>query len=106
MSEFPYYLSFVVTFMACLMSIIKVKKELNSGFFDIEVAIKQVLMLTTLFGVLGGTLFFQVLSWLFAQFGLSVGLGHGEILITAAFYNLLLGFAFAIIGIVVLTWKN
>ena len=106
MEDVAYYLSFLITFILCFSAAVFLRNKYKSGGITCQKAKSIYSFVAFIFGLLGGTMIFYGLTWLFNLFGYSISYGHGEILIASIFFNVLLSIVFIGVGRVVIGWQK
>ena len=106
MEELSYYLSFTLNALFCGVAIYIYRKKVNSGLLTENKAKNIYSLVSVVTGVSGGTLIFHGLIWLFSLFGAKSNSGHGEIIIAAVIYNMILGLILLGVGRIIIGWKK
>ena len=57
-------------------------------------------------GLSGGTLIFHGLVFIFRILGFESSFGHGEILVAAILFNLIVGVVLVIVGRIIISWRK
>jgi hypothetical protein len=106
MSDFAYYSTFLFNALASIWMICKLRKEVENGYSTLRQASKQVVGLVMVIAALSGTGFFYATMWMLGLLGINSILGHGEVLVAAIMYNLLLGVVLTAFGLISVNWKH
>ena len=105
MADLAYYLSFVLNGLIATLAFLFMRASMKAARID-EIRAKRIFSVVTLLaGLLCGLVFFNAAVWLLRNAGLPVNTGHGEVVLAAALFNLLLSLAFVIVGRVLLGWR-
>ncbi len=106
MTEIAFYSSFVITLLMCVGVLLILRAGIRRHAWT-ECRAKSIYSIVVLVsGMSGGTLVFNGLVRLFALFGAKPAFGHGEIIVAAVVFNLLLGLVLLVIGRTVLGWRK
>ncbi|GAA0851804.1 hypothetical protein [Aliiglaciecola litoralis] len=106
MEETAFNLSFLITVSLCLFTAVFLKNKCTSGRISCAKAKSVFSFVALIFGLLGGTVIFHSLTWLFKKLGYTISYGHGEILIASVVFNILLSIVFIWVGRVIIGWQK
>lgn len=106
MTEMLYYSTFATNILFSLLLAKSLKKSINSNKIKESKAknIHSTLMLPL--GALCGSVYFWLLIEVLRKLGQNITYGHGEILIAAIVFNIILSLVLIIIGRVYIGWKQ
>lgn len=106
MEEASYYLSFSITFVLCVISMLFIKQKTASNIWSEQKGKNIYSGITLIIGVCGGTLIFHGLVWFFTLLGVETSFGHAGILVAAVVYDFILGLVLIVIGRIIIGWKE
>lgn len=102
-AEIIYDTTFVITTGIVLIALGLSRAGIKNGG-DVKRCTQRFLILAASSGLVSGIPIFYGAMWLFDVTGYYVNVGHGEILVAAPLFNLILGIALAAIGKILLQW--
>ena len=89
-----------------MFSIFKVDMKIRNANWGIRSSKISVFMLNNLIGLLSGTIIFHGVIWMLEFCGVTIVLGHDVMIVSVVIFNVLIGFVFSIIGVVLIPWKS
>ncbi|MFC5548121.1 hypothetical protein [Massilia aerilata] len=104
MLDLIYYASFLVTALVVLALLAVARAAIRRGG-DEKTWTNYFMFGAILAGMVSGCLLFHAVLWSFDAAGHRLNVGHGEVIVAAPFFNLVLGVVLAILGRVLLRWR-
>lgn len=104
--EFIYYSTFLLNSALSLWLVMSMNQKLKQKKIKLGKGKNLYSALMLPIGALCGTVYFWLVAKVFGQFGINISFGHGEIIIAAVMFNLMLSLFLIPIGRIYLGWKK
>lgn len=105
MTDVAYYLSFVLNVVLAAIAFFILRTAVRAGRVGEEKAKLLYSIVVIVSGLVAGLILFQAMVGLFRALGLSAEYGHGEVIIAAVAFNLMLSLILLPVGRVLLGWR-
>jgi len=105
MTDVAYYLSFVLNALFAFVAFLLARKLVKTNRFG-EAKAKLVYSVAVIVtGALCGLVFFHAMVGLFRALGYKASYGHGEVIVAAVVFNVLLSLLLTVVGRILLGWR-
>ena len=105
MTDVAYYLSFVLNVLLAVVAFFLVRNSVKADRFGKAKAKYIYSVVVLIGGVLSGLVLFHAMVGIFRVLGFPSSYGHGEVIVAAILFNLLLSLLLLVVGRILLDWR-